>query len=254
MEKTGIYGAKSNSCDPSPSPVSRPTTPEDSRSSIGDGDPQHGCTQTESDVPCPSATSNEPPQWVELRWSVMGDRLPSDHNYRLYSALVDRYPILKVKEWQLGTVTGIPDHQGWVKLGRKSILSVRCPVPDLSIFTDLEGQILRVGQSLIQLGEMSGGSLDPCPDLEARIVVIKVQVRDRVDPFEFGVSIGKQLAERGVKVVPFLGERRTLKIRDSIVVGYGLRFERLQPKESLSLQSQGLGGRQRMGCGVFYGD
>lgn len=183
----------------------------------------------------------------------MGDRIPADHNYRLYSALVEQIPDLKDLDWQLGTITGIPDRNGWIKLGRKSILSVRCTVPFIPLFSVLSCQIIRIGQTLLQLGEMEGGTLQPQSCLQSRIVTVRNQEGFRVEPFEFGIAIGKQLGFLGVKCVPFLGDRCTLKIKDCIVVGYRLRFEGLEPMESLLLQTKGIGGRRRMGCGVFYG-
>ena len=183
----------------------------------------------------------------------MGDRLPADHNYRLYSALVEKIPDLKELDWQLGTITGIPDNKGWVKLGKKSVLSIRCTVPQIPLLEVLEGKMLRIGQSFLQLGEMEGGTLQPHPCLQSRIVTVRNQNGFRVEPFEFGIAIGKQLQTIEVKAVPLLGDRRVLQIKDCTVVGYGLRFESLEPVESIALQIQGLGGRRRMGCGVFYG-
>jgi CRISPR-associated protein Cas6 len=51
--------------------------------------------------------------------------------------------------------------------------------------------------------------------------------------------------------MPVLGERKTLRIKDAAVVGYGVSFADLSPDASLTLQRQGLGGRQRLGCGYF---
>ena len=185
-----------------------------------------------------------------MRWSVMGDRLPADHGYRLYSALVERCPQLKNLEWQLGTVNGIPDAKGWVKLGRQSQLLVRCDLADLNAF-ELDGQILRVGQSFLQFGEGVGHSLEPCENLRSRIVTINAAYRCHVSEFEFGVALGKQLQRAGIETMPTLGDRCTLRIKDTTVVGYGIQFEGLKPQESLYLQRHGLGGRRRLGAGMF---
>lgn len=45
--------------------------------------------------------------------------------------------------------------------------------------------------------------------------------------------------------------RRVLRVKDKKVVGYSLRVLGLTAEESIRLQEQGLGGRRRMGCGVF---
>jgi CRISPR-associated protein Cas6 len=182
---------------------------------------------------------------------VQGDRIPADHGYRLYSALVERLPGLKELGWSLKTINGIPDRQGWVQLGSESWLGVRTELANLELFGSLDGQVLRVGKALVQLGTLTGASLQPCPSLEARLVTIKAQYQDQVSPFEFGIALGKALERLGVQAMPVLGERKTLRIKDAAVVGYGVSFADLSPEASLTLQRQGLGGRQRLGCGYF---
>lgn len=183
----------------------------------------------------------------------MGDRIPADHNYRLYSCLIGQLPQLKQHDWQLLTFSGIPDRQGWVKLGRGSTVGVRCDLSLLELFGGLDGQVLRVGQTLLQLGKLEGRTLSPAPTLEAALVTIKTNYRCRVGEFEFGVALGRQLQQSGIETMPNLGQRRALRIKDSIVVGYGLLFEGLKPQESLHLQRHGIGGRRKMGAGVFLG-
>lgn len=187
-----------------------------------------------------------------MRWPVMGDRLPADHGYRLYSALVERCPRLKDIDWQLGTINGIPDRNGWIKLGRKSQMLVRCDIANLDAF-DLDAQILRVGQSFLQFREGVGHGIQPCENLQARIVTIKAKYQCRISEFEFAIAVGKQLHQVGIETMPILGSRSTIKIKDATVVGYGIQFNGLKPEESLILQRYDLGGRRRMGAGIFHG-
>jgi len=188
---------------------------------------------------------------VDLRWPVMGDRLPVGHNYRLYSALIAQEPALKSIPWQLVTITGVPDRADWIKLGRSSEMGIRCAVADLHLFSGLDNQIIRIGQHLLQLGELHGKSIEPVGQLRSRLVTIKSLFTCRVDKFQFGVVLGKQLQKLGVDAMPTLLDRNTVKIKDTTVVGYGVSFSVLTPKDSLTLQSLGVGGRRRMGCGVF---
>ena len=189
--------------------------------------------------------------WVELRWSVMGDRLSSDHNYRLYSSLIQQNPHLKDIDWQLNTINGIPDRNGWVKLCRDSILAVRCKYSDLKEFAVFDNSIIRIGQNLIELDSSDGQSLSPKEKLWSRLVTIKSEYVCRVSPFEFGVALGKQLKLLGIESHPALGDRKTTVIKDTTVVGYSIEFPSLKPQESLLLQSNGLGGRRKIGCGFF---
>ena len=248
MTTTGTYGGqRANLCDPSPPSTCPGTDRLILPSATGAGDPLPGYQPTKPAVPCQSI----PPAWIQLAWPVQGDRIPADHGYRLYSALVERLPGLKELGWSLKTINGIPDRQGWVQLGSESWLGVRTELANLELFGSLDGQVLRVGKALVQLGTLTGASLQPCPSLEARLVTIKAQYQDQVSPFEFGIALGKALERLGVQAMPVLGERKTLRIKDAAVVGYGVSFADLSPEASLTLQRQGLGGRQRLGCGYF---
>lgn len=182
----------------------------------------------------------------------MGDRIPSDHNYRLYSALVQRSPELKKFEWQLMTITGVPSGDGWIKLGRLSELGVRCHVSELHHFAMLDKQVIRVGQSLLQLGESCGKSVEISDVLQCRVATIKTGYTCRVNEFQFGVALGKQMQLMGIDAIPELGERKALKIKETTVIGFSLKFCQLKPKDAAVLLVQGVGGRRKIGCGVFH--
>jgi len=189
---------------------------------------------------------------IELRWPVFGDRVKKDCGYRLYSALAHKIPRLKSTTWQLGGFTGSPDGQ-FLKLGRGSELVVRCKVEDIALFGSLDNQILEIGQSLLRLGELVGGELRPAESLTSDLVIIKLYEGVRFDPLRFAVSLGKQLQILGISEVPEIGDRAALIVKEQQIVGFPVRFCSLQPAESIALQSLGLGGKRRMGCGVFLG-
>jgi CRISPR-associated protein Cas6 len=46
-------------------------------------------------------------------------------------------------------------------------------------------------------------------------------------------------------------QRRTLRVRDKVIVGYAMVVEGLTAEESVCLQENGIGGRRRFGCGIF---
>lgn len=46
-------------------------------------------------------------------------------------------------------------------------------------------------------------------------------------------------------------ERRTVQVRDRVIVGYAMAVEGLTAEESICLQEKGIGGRRRFGCGIF---
>ena len=57
-----------------------------------------------------------------------------------------------------------------------------------------------------------------------------------------GISIERPFELRGRRRVTVAGRR---------IVGYSVRVSGLSAEESLALQEKGLGGKRRMGCGVF---
>jgi CRISPR-associated protein Cas6 len=52
---------------------------------------------------------------------------------------------------------------------------------------------------------------------------------------------------------PWIGKplRRVLDVKGRKIVGYAMQVAGLTAEESIRLQEEGLGGRRRMGCGLF---
>ena len=81
-------------------------------------------------------------------------------------------------------------------------------------------------------------------------------------PDAFEADVQRELDRLEIKGTPrldsstrraFTGQpiRRVLRIKEKVVVGFALRVGELTTAESIRLQKEGLGGRRRMGCGVF---
>jgi CRISPR-associated protein Cas6 len=65
-------------------------------------------------------------------------------------------------------------------------------------------------------------------------------------------AVYRKLDELGVKGEPVVGPRRVVRVGDHTVVGFALAVHELSDEGSVILQEQGLGGRRRMGCGIFF--
>jgi CRISPR-associated protein Cas6 len=187
---------------------------------------------------------------VELRWSVMGDRVQLYGNYRLYSALVNEIPQLKSIVWQLGGFSGTAEDI-FLKLHRGSELMVRCQIQDVPLFSCLEGKVISIGQSFVQLGPLVGFEVLAKEELVSDITIIKLGEETRFDVIDFAVSLGKQLQQLDIASMPKIGPKRSLPIKQQHILGFEISFSNLKPIESIILQSYGLGGKRRMGCGVF---
>ena len=77
------------------------------------------------------------------------------------------------------------------------------------------------------------------------------RTRNGQDEERFDREIARQLSALGIAASAIRGRRRIVRIKDKSVVGYAVRIAGLNDAESLRLQEHGLGGRRKMGCGVF---
>lgn len=89
--------------------------------------------------------------------------------------------------------------------------------------------------------------LHPRASLYSRLVTIK----GFMEPQGFLKAVKRQLEKIGVEAEIKVGERRTLRVKDKQVVGFEVAATDLDAEDSIHLQEDGLGGRRRMGCGVF---
>jgi CRISPR-associated protein Cas6 len=112
----------------------------------------------------------------------------------------------------------------------------------------LAGRQLEIDGHRIGLGAPTVQTLTPDPALSARVATIK----GFTEPEPFKAAVERQLAEMGVTVAAVeVGSRKIVAIDDRKVVGFSLRVTGLTPEQSIKVQEQGIGGRRRMGCGLF---
>lgn len=192
---------------------------------------------------------------INLSFPVVGTELPADHNYRLYAAISKQFPQLhQLEGLAVNTIMGIPNKQGKISLTRRSRLLLRLPVEAIAHVYPLAGQILDIGGYPIQLGNPELQTLKPVDSLQARIVNIK----GYTEPEPFLGAAHRQLEALGIRAnigIPAndRGEpkRLTLKIKHHTIVGFSVVVSDICPDNSIKLQVHGLGGKRRIGCGVF---
>jgi len=135
---------------------------------------------------------------------------------------------------------------------------MRLPVEAIAQVYQLAGQTLEIGGYAIQLGNPELQTLKPVDSLKARLVTIK----GYTEPELFLGAAQRQLQALGIDAnlgIPAndKGEpkRLTLKIskptRSYTIVGFSVVVSDLNPEDSIKLQVYGLGGKRRLGCGVF---
>lgn len=185
---------------------------------------------------------------IDLAFRLTGSAVPVDHGYALYAALSRILPeIHAAKDIAVQPIRGLYSGNGTLHLADFSRLIFRLPDEQIQTYLKLAGKRLAVDEHPLGVGVPEVRTLRPVARLRARLVTIKGFLQED----EFLAAAKRQLEQRGIKGQAHIGARRTFRVRDKQVVGFEMGVTQLTAEESLTLQEQGLGGRRKMGCGVF---
>ena len=188
---------------------------------------------------------------VDLWFPVTGRTLPSDHGYAMYGALSRAVPKLHdADDWGLHTLRGKALGPGIISLSQSPRLGLRLPAEQISTVLSLCGRTLEVRGHFIGLGSPTVITLSPHAALSARLVTIK----SFMEPDPFIAAVRRQVAElhpRCAEGNVTIGARKIVTVGGQKVVGFSIRVSGLSDEASLALQEHGIGGRRKMGCGVF---
>jgi len=186
--------------------------------------------------------------YVELQFPFTGKTLPSDHGYSLYGAISRVIPEAHSADWlAVETIPGMARGNGVTQLDQEASLKIRIPQEHVPLMLKLAGKRLEVDGHAIRLGAPQIYLLKPATTLYARIVTIK----GFTEPEPFLDAVCRKLDEMGVKGEPVVGPRRVVRVGQHTIIGFSLAIYELGDEGSIILQEQGLGGRRRMGCGIF---
>ena len=186
---------------------------------------------------------------VEIQFPFTGTTLPSDHGYALYGALSRIVPELHEAEWAaIETIPGIASGDGVTYLDPEARLKIRLPQEQIPNMLHLTGKRIELDGHAIRLGNPQITVLTPSPQLYARIVTIK----GFTEPEPFLEAVLRKLTGIGISGEPAVGPRRIVRIGRQAIVGFALAIYELDAQDSLRLQQEGMGGRRRMGCGIFF--
>jgi CRISPR-associated protein Cas6 len=206
--------------------------------------------------------------YVDVQFSVQGDRIPADHGYFLFSAVSRLVPELHGDD-QVGihAISGRYVGDRLLAIDQRSRLTIRLFSDRIGEIIGLAGKDLILGNQHLGIGVPNTRALPPAARLYSRLVVIK----GFLDPESFLDAVRRQLNQMEVKGEPSLVSvadavkanenrkggtrspwlRRTLRIRDKEVVGFAVRVDGLSAESSILIQEKGVGGRRRFGCGIF---
>ncbi len=207
---------------------------------------------------------------IDVSFRLIGDQVPLDHGYQLYSSLSRLLPALHGAEWlAIHPINGFALGGHTLRLTPKSRLQLRLPTERLPEVLPIAGKRLTLAsgkkEHSIRLGVPEVYALQPAPALHSRCVVIKVSEVEKSschpDREMFLAALRTQMSAREINGEVWIDERkdtkgrelsrRVLRIKDRVVVGYATRVSGLSEDDSIKLQEAGLGGRQRFGCSIF---
>jgi CRISPR-associated protein Cas6 len=185
---------------------------------------------------------------IELSFQLLGRTIPVDHGYALYAALSRVVPELHdAQELGIQPVRGVYAGGGVLHLAPFSCLAIRLPQDQIQPVLKLAGKTADVDGHVLHIGVPNARALLLVANLRARLVTIK----GFLEAESFTEAAKRQLQSLDIAGEFLLGIRRTLRVKDKQVVGFEVGVTELTAEESLILQERGLGGRRRMGCGVF---
>ena len=190
---------------------------------------------------------------IDLAFRLTGSIVPVDHGYALYAALSRILPELHAaKDIGVQPIRGVYSGNGTLHLADFSRLILRLPDEQIQAYLKLAGKRLVVDDHPLSVGVPEVRTLRPVVRLRARLVTIKGFLQED----EFLAAAKRQLEQLDISGQAHIGARRTFRVRDKQVVGFEMGVTQLTAEESLTLQERGLGGRRKMGCGVFvpWGD
>ncbi len=185
---------------------------------------------------------------IDLAFRLMGTTIPVDHGYVLYSALARLVPALHdAAEVGVHPIRGRYQGDGALALAAFSRLTLRLPDHGIPTFLPLAGKALDLEGHRLRVGVPEVRALRAAATLYARLVTIK----GFLEPAPFLEAARRQLHDMGVVADLQVGVRRTVRVKDKPAVGFDVIAAGLSPEASVRLQEEGIGGRRRLGCGIF---
>jgi len=197
---------------------------------------------------------------IEVAFPVLGELIPTDHAYMLYSALTRSVRTFhdETAHVRFSPINGDRGEKGTIRIISCSRLRVRLPPEQIAVILPLAGRTLKLGEHSVTLRPPTVIPIVPVSMLVAKIVTFKnskmperflAVARQKLDEMDVAGEPGIPLIQQGKRA----GEprRQILRVKGRHIVGYPLQIAGLTVEESLRLQEEGLGGRRRIGCGFF---
>jgi CRISPR-associated endonuclease/helicase Cas3 len=185
---------------------------------------------------------------IDATFPIQGPPIPCSHGYALFSALCRVLGDLHKASWlAVHPIRGTPRADGLLELTPAAHLRLRLRPAELPRVLPLSGAALSLNGVPLQLGAARLCTLSPAPALESALVVFT----GAVDEETFRQALRRRLEILRVRGPVQLTRRRILRVSGRRIAGYGVALHDLSEEASLLVQYEGIGGRQRLGCGSF---
>lgn len=203
---------------------------------------------------------------VDVMFPLTAAEVPLDHGYALYGALSRVVPELHGASWLgIHPLGGRPIGEGRLTTNGRAGLRLRLPVERIPAVLPLTGKTLDIAGAKLKAGAPSVHSLVSAASLDARLVVVKLTNVPRHDHPELHRpsldrsavaarvfdDLERQLTKIGAHGSISLRGHGRMTVAGRTVVGFSVRVSELDADSSLALLTHGLGGKRRMGCGIF---
>lgn len=184
-----------------------------------------------------------------LAYPVFGSKVEVDHGYQLYAALSQVCPeVHEAPDLGVFPLRGYYVGNGLLSIVSQTTLRIIAPPEACGYLYRLAGKRLVIGEYPIRLGIPTLRPIKPHSFLRARCVTIKGFVDE--DPFL--EALGRKVVELEISSGNFhVRRRRTFRVKQRQIVGFDVVVSNLNEYDSVRLQLRGLGGRRKMGCGLF---
>jgi CRISPR-associated protein Cas6 len=187
-------------------------------------------------------------QTRDLSFPVFGELLPREHRWELSAGIRRICPYLCSSN-----CLGILPLKGkriagdLIRLQKACALRIRVDRKRLFLYRCLAGEVLDLQGHLIRLGPPVSAGIAPHPALRADVVFYDTAL-SREDLL---VRVGQELRLLGVRGEVRCGEAVRFRTWTGERRGYEIGVSGLSERDSLALQSSGIGELRILGCGVF---
>ena len=184
---------------------------------------------------------------VDVAFAIAGVTLPEDYALALSRAVAEHLPWLESDpDAGIHPLRGAPTDYGVMLLPRRAKLILRLRRHRVADALTLTGRSLAVGTSKLVVGIGAVRELQPYGALYAHLVATGC-----AEEKAFLAGVSERLVTLATQCAVICGRRRSVRAAEREIVGFGLMLHELTPEHSLLVQSVGLGGERKLGCGIF---